>query len=352
MASTKNEAIDALLAAGDVTQLAQLASASEASDKETAKAARRALHTLRTRGVKVPEAKRPAAAAVPLPLGDRPEAWTCIPDANGERLVVAIVPAPGGDFHVVTAHVSDERGLLQMSFGRGPRKHAREVRRSFEESGGFAADVAIERAAELIESAYQLTLARGASPPSEFAAARRVLPRVHVAPDEPHPAAAIPPAEGDAFGRDQQELLHHLPIVSRWVPSRAELNVLEGRLNAVVESRVLADGAQRQAAWQDAIDRSIVASFDAEGRKRWQRRLYDTAFVVAAGGHMEEARVLRAQGDRLGADDFDPLVDPFARGLVEKVTRGKEVPPPPPAAAAGSPGANDPAQLPGLIVPP
>ena len=131
-------------------------------------------------------------------------------------------------------------------------------------------------------------------------------------------------------------------------PVPAELNVLEQKLNDVTGSRILVDGPQRQAAWQDAIDQTIVAVFDATGRKRWQRRLYDAAIVVAAAGHPEEAKVLRSEGDRLAAADFDPLTDPFARGLVEKVTRGHEVPPPP--AAAG--GANDPGELPGLIVTP
>jgi hypothetical protein len=323
MPAPKNDAIDALVAQGDVNRLAELA---ESSDKETSKAARRGLHTLRTRGVKTPEAKKPVAqASIPRPLGDVAEAWTCVPDANGERLVVAIVPAPGGDFHVVTAHVSDERGLLQMAFGRGPRKHAREVRRNFELSGGFAADVPLARAAELIEAAYQLTLAAGKSPPPDFAAARRVLPRVTIAADAPHAALAeVPPAAPEALDRDHQELLHHLPTLSRWVPGRAQLNELEEKLNDVVTSKILVDGPQRQRAWQDVIDAAIGRVFDETGRRRWQRRLYDAALVYAAAGHAEEASALRAQGDRLTEASFDPLNDAFARLLVEKVTRGQE----------------------------
>jgi hypothetical protein len=325
MAATKNEAneeIDALVAAGDAAKLTELAAS---SDKERAKAARRGLHLLRTRGVSVPAPKK-AAAAPPRAIGDSAEAWTCVPDANGERLVVAVVPSPGGDFNVITAHVSDERGLLQLAFGKGPRKHARDVRKSFEESGGFAGDVPIERATLLVEAAYQLTLQRGASPPAEFAAARRVLPPVRVAPDAPHPALAeIPPAE--AFDRDAAELLHQLPTIARWIVPGDELRALEQRLEEVATSRLLVDERQRQTAWQDAIDGTITRAFDAAGRARWQRRLYDAAIVFAAAGHGEDAAALRAQGDRLADAAFDPLTDPFARGMVEKVTRGLRMPP-------------------------
>jgi len=349
MGGTKNEEqqeIDSLVAAGDATRLAELAAS---ADKQLAKAARRGLHLLRTRGVSAPVPRQPASAP-PRAIGDQAEAWTCVPDANGERLVVAVVPAPGGgDFHVITAHVSDERGLLQLAFGRGPRKHARDVRRNFEESGGFAADVSVERAAEIIEIAYQQTLARGASPPPEFATARRVLPVVHVAPGTPHPALAEVVAAPD-FDRDQAELLHELPTLSRWIVASAELRSLELRLEEVATSRLLVDERQRASAWQDAIDKTISTTFDAAGRARWQRRLYDAALIFKAAGFAEDAQALRAQGDRLGDPGFDPLTDAFARGMIEKVTRGLQLPPLPGDAHGDAPDLPSPSG--GLIVPP
>ncbi len=340
MAATKNEEIDALVAAGDAVRLTTLAGS---PDKDVAKAARRGLHVLRTRGVSAPEVKK--VATTPRPIVDTAEAWTCVPDANGERLVVAIVPAPGGDFFAITAHVSDERGILQIAFGKGPRKHAREVRHSFEQSGGFAADVGIERAAELIDLAYQTTLARGASPPAEFAAAHRVLPRVHVTPGAPHPALAELPAPA-VFNREQAELLHKLPTIARWVPSAPELRALEQRLEEVATSRLLIDGPQRQAAWQDVIDKAIVTAFDGAGRVRWRRRALDAALVFAAAGLRDDAANLRAQADLLVADGFDPLTDPFARALVEKITRGLRIPPPPAAEPEAAPASGS------LIIPP
>jgi len=157
--------------------------------------------------------------------------------------------------------------------------------------------------------------------------------------------ALVPPAA--EWGRDQAEIVHQLPTISRWIAPRETLRQLELRLEEVATSRLLVDERQRASAWQDAIDATIGKVFEGEGRSRWQRRLYDAAMVFHAAGLPFEAQLLRTQGDKLGEAGFEPLNDGFARGLVEKVTRGLVMPPLP-----GDEHGDAPDLPPGLIVPP
>jgi hypothetical protein len=305
--------VDALVAAGDVNGLQALATG---SDKLLAKAAKKGLHVLRTRGVKV-EVVRPVGPA-PRAIGDVASAWTCVPDANGERLVVASLPKHG-DFDMITVHVSDEKGLIQCAYGRGPRKHGQQVRKSFETSGGFAADVSVERVSAIIERAYQATLARGGSPPDDFAAARRVLPRVAPASDADHPALVL--AEAGPISEETAIGLHELPTLRYWIPTPDALRESFARLEEIAQSTLFVDDAQRQQARKDELDKMISLAFDAAGRARWSRRLLDAAELFAAGGLPEDAAACATQAVTIRAEGFDPLSDPFSRHLVEKALR-------------------------------
>jgi hypothetical protein len=309
------EIVRELVDARDVERLQALAAG---KDKALAKAARRGLHLLRTKGVEAEAPRAPAPATPPVAVGERPEAWTGIPDRRGVRLVSLCQPSPSGGFDFAHVMLSDERGVEDAAVGRGPKKAFREARRHFEGSGLLVSEIPLEYALALVTRAYDLTLALGRSPPADYAVARRVFAGRPAATqaDIERALAEIPAPAWTPAGA---AALHDLPDLFHWIAPNDVLDALGLRWEEIATSTLLVDDAQRLRARHDAVDKAVARVADDAGRARWQRRLLDAAMVYAAAGDVRAAGLCKAEAAHLGEPGVDPVGDPFCRKLVEKV---------------------------------
>jgi hypothetical protein len=299
----------------DAERLAILA---QRGARDLAKEARRGIHLLRTKGVAAEAPRKAAPAPAPIAAAEPDEAYGSSPDGKGDRLVSVLRLSHDGGFDQIHVTISDETGLVEIVTGRGPKKAFRNLKRRFEQSHLVFAELPFDHALALVQEAYEKTVALGRAVPPGYAAARGSLEGgPGSAARLPHPALAIAPAT--QLGATDAAALHELPDLLSWVPDREVLRQLSMRLDEVATSQLMVDEGQRAAARVAAIDRAIESSFEAAGRAAWRRRLLDAALVYGAAGHEDDAARLRAQADRLGAADFRPVEDPFARALVEKV---------------------------------
>ncbi len=286
-------------------------------DRDTAKAARRGIHLLRTKGVATAAPRRPVPGpSTPTPTHEEVEAWASPPDGKGERLVSILRASPSGGFDQIHLTLSDEEGLVDVIALQGPRKRFRDLKRRFEERHLVFAQIPFAYGQQLVQEAYDRTIARRRSPPSGYAAARSVIGAPHG--EVPHPALTeITPS--DTLTIEDGRGLHVLPDLLTWAPDRVVLETLSLRFDEIATSQLLVDDRQRDQARMGAIDQAVEATFETSQRPRWHRRLLDAALVYARAGHEDDAMRLRAEADRVVAPDFVPTEDGFARGLIEKL---------------------------------
>jgi hypothetical protein len=306
--------VDLLVAERELSKLTLLC---EKGARDVAKVARRGLHRLRSHGVRV-DVPRPELGTLPspVPVTEPGEAWTTTPDAKGARLVAVLVPGARAGFCMIHVQVSDELGLVDVFLSEGPKRAWRDLRRAFREEmpDMVMADLPIGYAVSLIEEAYELTVASGRSPPSEFAHARSFLPP---SSRGEHPALSrIAPA---ALSAGDAEALFELSDLAEWAPAREHLTSLSLRMEEVATSTLLIDERQRRDARRAVIDRIVEKVWDTPSRERYRRRLLDCALIYGLAGHEDDAGRLRAQADRLASPEFVAVEDPFARRLVEKL---------------------------------
>jgi hypothetical protein len=323
----------AALAAGRADLLAALAGH---AGKEVAKEAKRGLHLLRTRGVAVPEAPRPAPEAPPTPQEATPPAYATAVDGRGERAVWIPRSVPGKGLEIAQAVISDERGLLELQLGVLGRKEWRALTRSLLERGAAMGVGEVERgrAAALILAARALNERTGQRVPE---GADAWLPSLGAPAPLPDPAVAfppLPPAE-EAEALAASEALHDLPLLEPWLPDEGFLREVAGKLDEVTVSPLYVDDRQRAEQLLRTVADALERYFDPARRAAMSGRLFSIAEHLAAHGDAPRARAAAAAARAL-AGDAPPRTIPFARRLVEKAFPGVAAPPPPAEPAGGS----------------
>jgi hypothetical protein len=313
------EAGDALVALlverGDVTRLARLG---EASDKALAKRARRALHLLRTRGVQAPAAaKREFRPTGPYAAED-PSLASMI-DGRGER-VVWLVRAGSDGFDVFEAQLSDTRGILGFTAAHAPRKQWRQhVARVVTDERLAVARISERHARQLIEDGYQRTLAAGRVPPEEFARAR--LGMGHYEPETRHPSLELAPPFAVAEVRGRLAALHELAELRTWIPPEESLPALDLEIGNIQTSKLVVDPAQRREQLAAAVGRIANEALTPAYRKLVAERLRETAYLIAARGRRDDARLASTAAELVLDENVAAADNPFVLRLFDKVIK-------------------------------
>jgi len=220
----------------------------------------------------------------------------------------------------LSAVLNDQAGVLDFAGGPVAKKRLDERLRTLraesplpwvEAPPAWALALFVEAGARHAEA--------GAFLPAELARWLKMLPAAAAPADPPIydrvPAAAVA-ADPTLLDRSAEVLA--LPELAGWFldpPSvQAEaLDLLQAKESRLVVSDQIK--AERVAA---LIDRVIDAHFTHEARRRWQRRLEETAFVLAETGRPAPARLAVAAALALGDAERPARHIPFVRALAER----------------------------------
>ncbi|MCP3141259.1 hypothetical protein [Pyxidicoccus xibeiensis] len=310
----------AVLEAAVVDGVPALAEAlSGSAVKPLAKAAKKALYRLRSRGVAVAEAPRPAAAATPEPAraaASAPEALPAMAStitSAGERALVLGRVLRGGGVEMVQALVSDVEGVVELRLGEKSRGNWRRILREALERGGAVELPQHEAAALLAEAAGTNLRARTPFPPDLDVALRHFGVQAQVEP------TVLPPPEPEDVRRALEgDRLHETPELATWLPPEADVKRLLQKLDEVMHSPLALSDVQRQEQLQAAVRAVAREVFASEARPRYALRLWRMADFFERTARPHEADLARGEARRLfhGADE--PF-SRFAERLFEKV---------------------------------
>ncbi|MBZ4417017.1 hypothetical protein [Myxococcus sp. RHSTA-1-4] len=294
--------------------LAEALSAS--SVKPLAKAAKKALYRLRSRGVAVAEAPRPAPAEPPRAAAPAPEALPAMAStitSAGERALVLARVLRGGGVEVVQAVVSDVLGVVELRVGDKSRGNWRRLLKEGLAHGGTM-ELPMHEAATLLAEAAGTNLRSHTPFPPDLEVALRhfgVQPQLE-------PTALPPPEPEDVRRALEGDVLHETPEMATWLPPEPEVKRLLQKMDEVMHSPLALSDVQRQEQLQAAVRAVARDFFASEGRQRYALRLWRMADYLERTGRPREADVARGEARRL----HHGLDEPFSRfveRLFEKV---------------------------------
>ena len=272
--------------------------------KALAKAAKKALYRLRSKGVAVAEAPRPAAEAL--------SGLVTSVTSDGKRGLVLGRSLRQG-IESVQAVLSDELGVIELNLKEVKRGSYRE-RVKEAHSTGIAVEISREEGAALLAEAAAINLRSRTPFPKELDAALRHH-GVQPATTEP---TLPPPEPGDVHGVLRGHTLHETQELSHWVPPQAELNKVVQKLEEVTHSPLALSEAQKEEQTLQAVRALARAFFTPEVRKRYALRLWAMGDFFERTGRADPARVARAEARRLFHGPEEPF-SRFAEYLFEKV---------------------------------
>jgi hypothetical protein len=284
-----------------------------------AKEAKRSLHLLRSRGVEVPEAPRPAAPApATLPAEPPLAALASGVDGRGERAVWLPRTLPGRGVEVAQAILGDDRGLLELQVGVLGRKEWRALAKDLLERGaaGGVVEISRERAHAFIAAARALNERTGQRVPD---GTDIWLYPLGPAPALPPPGAELVPLseEEERKALSTSDRLHGLPGFKGWLADQDFLSKVAAKLDEVQVSPLYIDERQRAGQAEHVVSEAVEEYLDPAHREKLAARL------LAAGDHLlalglPEAARSAAAASRALAEGVPGRDIPFARLLVEK----------------------------------
>lgn len=292
---------------GDAEALGALAG--QRADRALAKTARTAAHKLRTRGVEVTVKSDSPSISAPQPDPDDVEEGIISGyDGRGHRIIWLLQPATRGVL-VHRGRLSWRGGLLELKTGKTTRREYRRIVRELQSDELALAEIEGPLARWYLHDGAQRVKALGRGLPEGYLMASRLLGKVS---DDPHPGRAIEPRAEDLLGLyDSMELIG-------WQPDRESMQELVGKLQAIAESRVLVDEAQRRSQAMAAIESAASSHFaEPERRAASQHFLLDVAHVAVLRQQDELAGRLRAAVDLF--DNPEVGAHPFGQRFVERV---------------------------------
>jgi hypothetical protein len=280
------------------------------------KVLRRVLHSLRSRGVAVPE-PAPQSRVASLPPVDESidEARVTGFDGRGGRLVSLATTHPGGGVRIFQIAIDDARGVLDFEVLSAAR---RDVRRWLRESARGHGTVALPP-----DSARALVARAAAQQP-----ASRALPRGFA---EWRSRCAEPPPEARTPGELVREALQPTEdaaaacervigwirggALGPWLPESSWLQGLAVRVSDASGGVLVVSDAARRSQIQQLIDAAAEELASGEFAERTAGRLEETAYLFWQGGREPEARECLAAAQALRQPG--PLRVSLARAFVE-----------------------------------
>ncbi|MGH7388266.1 MAG: hypothetical protein ACREM3_02250 [Candidatus Rokuibacteriota bacterium] len=317
LAALDPDALDAALAAfaaehGAAAVPLLSALADQDAGRGVRRAARRALYRLEQRGIRPPELGPPRPVVAGRHHARAVRAWLSGVDGSGSRAAWILFEGDWGALRLCSLILNDVAGILDVAGGDVTKKRLdRELARLRAEQKLPWVEVEAARAVGLVTEALALHLTAGGAPPAAFSRWQTLFAGAAPAPP-PAPAPA-----NEALVERSAELLE-LSELAGWFlePEAVQRDALE-RLQARESRLVVSDELRRER--EEALLRRVVErELDAGARRRWARRLLETALVLDAVDREEHAGLARAAAAALLDDDREAWRIPFARGLATR----------------------------------
>jgi len=306
----------------------------ETLPKPARKILRRVLHSLRSRGVAVPE-PAPQTRVASLPPVDESidEARVTGFDGRGGRLVSLATAHPGGGVRIFQIAIDDLRGVLDFEVLSAAR---RDVRRWLRESARGHGTVSLPP-----DSARALVARALAQHP-----ASRALPRGFAEwrsrCAEPPPEARTPgdlvrealqPAEDEPAACEHVSSWVRGGALGPWLPESSWLQGLAVRVSEASGGVLVVSDAARRGQIQQVIDAAAEELASGEFAARTAGRLEETAYLFWQGGREGEARECLAAARALrqpGAPRLDlvrAFVETWLAPLLRQMQKDEEAAP-------------------------
>ncbi len=287
--------------------------ADQNTGRSVRRAARRALYRLEQRGLR-PAEPAPTRSVV---VGRRParavRAWLSGVDGSGSRAIWILFEGDWGALRLCSLILNDTAGILEVAGGDVTKKRlVGELARLRASQKLPWVEAEPARAVGLVAEALALHESGGTTPPPEFARWQAVF--AGAAPAAPPPVLA----DVDQARVERSADLLELPELAGWFlePEAVQSDALE-RLQARESRLVVSDEGRRER--EDAIVRRVVErELGRVARRRWARRLLETALVFDAVGREEHAGLARAAAAALLDERREAWHVPFARALATR----------------------------------
>jgi hypothetical protein len=316
IAGPEGEAMAAALAEFPSPPVAAALAALEARapDRTVRKAIRRALYRLSQRGVPLPE-RPPAATPPPRTAAVEPEAFVTAFGGDGDRLVWMLTPLAAGGAFLVSAHVHEPRGLLELTAAEVGRKRVREARQQLQAQGIRFVAVDWRIADALLVEAHE----RAGAPDARrdyLRVRRRITSEPPAVAEEPRSTHASVPAaeEASPLVAASAELLA-TPEIDSWGAGAETVRPFVEELAAAQESPLVLSRGAEEDRRRDVVRRAAVAVFPPPSLAR---RLEGTAYVLAETGRVPLARQALAVAATLRAHPAEAATVPLVAALVER----------------------------------
>ncbi len=287
--------------------------AEQNTGRSVRRAARRALYRLEQRGLR-PAEPAPTRSVV---VGRRParavRAWLSGVDGSGSRAIWILFEGDWGALRLCSLILNDVAGVLEVAGGDVTKKRlVGELARLRASQKLPWVEAEPARAVGLVAEALALHESGGTTPPPEFARWQAVF--AGAAPAAPAPVLA----DVDQARVERSAELLELPELAGWFlePEAVQSDALE-RLQARESRLVVSDEGRRER--EDAIVRRVVErELGPVARRRWARRLLETALVFDAVTREEHAGLARAAAAALLDERREAWHVPFARALATR----------------------------------
>lgn len=296
----------------------------EEKDKGVSKAIGAAIHGVRAQGQNVADMRERKAVKFDFAAEGIPDSYLSALDTEGNRLVLLAKLTAQGRLNVFHVVVGDTQGLSNfegLALTRSAYK--RFVGMAEAQMGVPLAPVNGEYASWLISEAARTGTKNGMPTPPAYADARAMIEPPATEPTHPLEGLLdkkeVEKSSGDLIAKSAD--LHQFAECAFWIPDEETLEKLSEKVKEADESKVAVSESQKADLRLRAAREIAVSYFDDEKRQLWDRRLTETAYVLAATGRPEEAKLAWATAIVLGKKGSDVTKIPFATELVEKIVK-------------------------------
>jgi hypothetical protein len=280
------------------------------SDKLIRKTIKRSLYRLKSRGVSVEDPLSEKRTSILRPLqAESAKGFGGSIDSAGQRLLLLVLPRPGGGITAMEGVVSDTEGLLNFSGAEMTRKHFRTFFDEFQKEQPFPA-VEMEPAyvASLFSGGYQLTLKRKETPPQDYLNLKGQVEKVGKHYERPPIYASLRSNDlpEQAWALKKSGDLLKTDLFEGWVLEESRIRPYADGVSEAGQTKLVLNEAQKAARIQEIYQNALMELFPEERRLLYKRRIEEMAYVLFKQGREEEARTSLS-----AAMDLEKPLNPF-----------------------------------------
>lgn len=264
-------------------------------EKKLRKAIKRSLYKMKSRGVAVEEVLPEKKESILRPLKvEPPKGFGNGYDISWNRFLILTFTRLGRGSLVLHGLVNDQEGLINFYGGEVSRK---ELKNFFDEVKKASPTPMVEMEASyvalLFTRAYQTTLEKGRTPPSDYIRFKNEVEKIKKEYERPLAYSYLEP---EKIERDERLLrkggdLLKTDLFASWLIGEEEIRPYADEVWEAEESRLILNPSQKEARFQDIYQRALSNLFIEEKRLLFQWRMEEMAYLLFKLGREEEAKV-------------------------------------------------------------